>query len=71
MKLRIIAILISAVAVAGTSWYAIYILTELNDVSLSFHGKLAMTLGIVVTFLVGVGLMALIFYSARHGHDDI
>jgi len=28
-----------------------------------------MSLGVVVTFLVGAGLMALVFYSSRHDRD--
>jgi hypothetical protein len=29
-----------------------------------------MALGIIFSLLVGVGLMALVFYSSRHGYDD-
>jgi hypothetical protein len=32
-------------------------------------GYLAMTLGIVATLALGAGLMALVFYSSRKGHD--
>jgi hypothetical protein len=32
-------------------------------------GYLAMTLGIVATLALGSGLMALVFYSSRKGHD--
>ena len=31
----------------------------------------AMALGIVFSILVGSGLMALVFYSSRHGYDDL
>jgi hypothetical protein len=34
-------------------------------------GIAAMVLGIVVTCGLGIGLMALIFYSARSGQDEI
>jgi len=30
-----------------------------------------MAIGVVVSLAVGGGLMTLVFYSARHGHDDI
>jgi hypothetical protein len=33
-------------------------------------GYLAMTLGIVFSLLIGGGLMALMFYSSRHGYDE-
>ena len=32
-------------------------------------GYLAMTFGIVATLALGTGLMALVFYSSRKGHD--
>ena len=37
---------------------------------MGFHGWLAMILGIVFTLVVGCGLMALMFYSSRHGYDE-
>ena len=37
---------------------------------MSFHGWLAMILGIVITSLVGFGLLGLMFYSSRHGYDE-
>ena len=33
-------------------------------------GYIAMTLGIVFSLLIGCGLMALLFYSSRHGYDE-
>lgn len=38
--------------------------------SLTAHGYAAVFLTIFFSFLVGGGLMFLIFYSARHGFDD-
>jgi hypothetical protein len=32
-------------------------------------GYIAMTFGIVATLALGTGLMALVFYSSRRGHD--
>jgi hypothetical protein len=29
-----------------------------------------MALGIVLSLLIGCGLMALLFYSSRHGYDE-
>ena len=40
------------------------------DWRMSIHGWIAMILGIVLTLALGGGLMALSFYSARHGYDD-
>jgi hypothetical protein len=33
-------------------------------------GYVAMTLGIIFSLVIGCGLMALMFYSSRHGYDD-
>lgn len=37
--------------------------------SMTSAGYTAMTIGIIATMALGVGLMALIFYSSRSGHD--
>jgi Na+/H+ antiporter NhaA len=36
---------------------------------ISTHGYIAMSLGIVATLALGIGLMSLIFYSNRHDRD--
>jgi hypothetical protein len=33
-------------------------------------GYVAMALGVIFSMVVGVGLMALIFYSSRKGYDE-
>jgi hypothetical protein len=33
-------------------------------------GYVALALGVVFSLLVGCGLMALLFYSSRHGYDE-
>jgi hypothetical protein len=42
-----------------------------SNVQMSVHGYIAMILGIVFSLVIGCGLMALMFYSSRHGYDDI
>jgi cation transporter-like permease len=51
-------------------WFSAYILTDLRDVELSVHGVIALVAGTVVSLLVGIGLMTLVFVSARRGYDD-
>lgn len=43
---------------------------DIDDTELSIHGIIAMMLGIVLSLGIGGGLMFLVFYSSRHGHDD-
>jgi hypothetical protein len=56
----------AAVAIAiGRFWDA------LGAAEISLAGWLAMGFGVVVTLALGVGLMALMFFSSRHGYDDV
>lgn len=50
--------------------FGYWIWTDLGDVEISRHGWIALTLGAVLTFLVGAGLMTLVFFSHRRGYDD-
>ena len=58
------SILIATVALA------LYIWVGLGYVDISFWGLLAMGGGIVLSLLLGIGLMVLVFYSSRAGHDQ-
>ncbi len=64
-----ILILAMSLLVALTLWLTAGQWTKL-DWNIGFHGWLALTLAVVLSFGVGGGLMALSFYSSRHGYDD-
>jgi hypothetical protein len=49
--------------------FAVYIWNQLEGVDISPQGWIAMSLGIIFTAAVGVGLMALVFYSSRRNYD--
>jgi hypothetical protein len=49
---------------------ALWAWQELGEVEMSAHGLIALALGAVVTFALGAGLMALVFFSNRRGYDD-
>jgi hypothetical protein len=53
-----------------TLWWAVSAWNAV-DVEMSIHGYIAMILGIVFSLVIGCGLMALMFYSSRHGYDDM
>jgi hypothetical protein len=55
---------------AGALWYAVDFWMSVGTTSISATGYLMMGLGIAFSLLVGCGLMALVFYSSRHGYDD-
>jgi hypothetical protein len=42
----------------------------LGTSEISWAGWLAMALGILFSLALGIGLMALVFFSNRHGYDD-
>lgn len=48
----------------------IYLWWSLGDVDISLHGLIALTLGCLLSLALGGGLMFLVFYSNRQGHDD-
>ncbi len=58
-------------AILGAALFAALRAFTAVDTEMSWHGWLAMGLGVVLTAALGGGLMYLVFYSARHGHDDI
>jgi hypothetical protein len=58
------------VMLGAAVWYAAGAWTVLNGPPLPASGYAAMTLGVVFSLVVGCGLMALLFYSNRHGYDE-
>jgi uncharacterized membrane protein YiaA len=65
---RIVVFVIVGVLLLGAAVWAIRIWNSV-DTQMSGHGYLAMSLGIIFTVALGVGLMGLVFYSSRKGHD--
>jgi len=43
----------------------------ISPVTSQLYGWLAIAGGVLFSLLVGGGLMALVFYSNRHGYDDL
>ena len=65
-----LTILISLGLLALTGGVAFYVWREIGEVEISGHGLVALALGTVVSFALGAGLMALMFFSSRRGYDD-
>jgi hypothetical protein len=67
-----IALIVPLVAIlAATGWYAARAWISVEGPPMPMTGYIAMTLGVVFSVVVGCGLMALLFYSNRHGYDEI
>jgi hypothetical protein len=58
------AILAASIWLAARTWIAT------PDVAVPGFAYFYMGLGVVFSLIVGCGLMALVFYSSRHGYDD-
>ena len=58
------ALLIAALCFAVVTW------TSLGD-TVPLYGWFAIGGGVLFSLLIGGGLMALMFYSARHGYDEL
>jgi len=57
-------LLIAATLFAVRSW------TSVEGPPMPGVGYVAMTIGVVFSLLIGIALMALLFYSSRHGYDE-
>lgn len=64
-----IAVIVLAGFLAGAIAYSVHTWNALPGVAMSPLGWLFMALGAIFTFVVGAGLMALLFYSSRKGRD--
>ncbi len=58
------------VAVAALLALGVYTWQSLGEVEMDATGYIALVLGVLGTVALGGGLMALLFYSHRHGYDD-
>ncbi|MGE0724122.1 MAG: hypothetical protein AB7O45_07095 [Alphaproteobacteria bacterium] len=60
----LLAVLALVAIVAAMVWEGI------DATPFGTHGWIALTIGVVLSFGVGGGLMALLFFSSRSGHDE-
>jgi membrane protein YdbS with pleckstrin-like domain len=60
----LLGLLIAATIFAVRSW------TAIEGPPMPEVGYVAMTIGVVFSLLIGIALMALLFYSSRHGYDE-
>ena len=57
------ALLVGAVVLGYLGWVS-------TDTKVPEAGYVALVLGVVFSLVVGIGLMALVFYSSRKGYDE-
>ena len=67
-QLVILAVLLVILIV--TAVWAVSVWNAAGDAVMSTHGWIALGLGTFFSLLIGCGLMALMFFSSRSGHDE-
>lgn len=65
----VLASILASIVIAVLVW-AIGTWTTPGGEALSIHAYVALGLGALGTVALGGGLMALVFFSSRHGYDD-
>lgn len=70
MRSTVLLVVALLALLAGAATFAYFGLIAGPGTSLGVHGWTAMALGTFFTLVVGIGLMALVFYSNRHGYDE-
>ena len=70
MKRAILLILTAITALSTATHIGLTFYFANKEMEMSIHGHIAMGLGIFFTYCIGGGLMALLFFSNRHGHDQ-
>ena len=51
-------------------FFSIKLWCSWDFIEISSHGHFAIVICIVMSFIIGSGLMALAFFSSKYGHDD-
>ena len=64
-----VAIAVMVALLVWALWYSVHAFAAMRGVHMSVLGWVFLSLGAIVTFLVGAGLMGLVFYSSRHDMD--
>jgi hypothetical protein len=65
------ALVVPLAAILGAAlWFAARAWLSVEGPPMPAIGYLAMGLGVLFSVVIGCGLMALLFYSSRHGYDE-
>lgn len=70
MRVTLSVISLAGILVAGLAVFLVWSWETSGGPAMSVHGYIALGLGALFTFALTAGLMALVFYSSRHGYDD-
>ena len=69
--MRKLALMVPLIVILAASvWWAASLWMSVEGPPMPAAGYMAMWLGIAFSLVIGCGLMALMFYSSRHGYDE-
>ena len=68
---QVVLLTVLMVILILTAIWATYVWNASSDVPMDKHGWIALGLGTFFSLLIGCGLMTLMFFSSRSGHDDV
>ncbi len=69
MKTILLIVVLGSLLIGSVIW-AVRFWAAFGEVQFGGHGIVALALGVLLSLALGIGLMFLVFYSNRHGHDD-
>lgn len=69
MRVLLVVALLGLLAVSV--WFAGVAWQHLGGDAIPAYGYVAIAGGVLFSLLIGGGLMALVFYSSRHGYDEM
>ena len=69
VRMALIAVPLLAILIAAC-WFAVRAWLTISGPAVPVSGYIAMAAGVGFSLVVGCGLMALLFYSNRHGYDE-
>lgn len=67
---QVVLLVVLAALLVLTGVWAMSVWNASGDAVMDKHGWIALGLGTFFSLLIGCGLMALMFFSSRSGHDE-
>ena len=67
---RVLVVLALVALLIGTGVWAVEVWNASGNVDMGKHGWIALGLGTFFSLVIGCGLMALMFFSSRSGHEE-
>ena len=70
-RMRVLIIVALFALLAGSVWFASAAWQRFDGEAMPVYGNFVIAGSILFSLLIGAGLMALVYYSSRHGYDDL